>query len=77
LPDESLPSGLGFGVWDFFGAWDLRFPFAMANGPSASRMKLPVDRLESLLIHVRVNLRRRNVSVPEHFLDDPQIGAVA
>jgi hypothetical protein len=59
------------------GIWDLGFPFAKANGLSASRMKLPVHRLEPLLIYVCVNLRRRNISVPEHFLDDPQIGAVA
>jgi hypothetical protein len=40
-------------------------------------MKLPVHGLQPLLVHVRVNLRRRNVRVPEHFLDDPEIGAVA
>src|SRR5438874_1146596 len=45
--------------------------------PSRSRMKLPVDCLQALLVHVRVNLRRRNIGVPEHFLDDPEIRAVA
>ena len=35
-----------------------------------------MHRLEPLLVDVRVNLRRRNVGVPEHFLDDSQIGAV-
>ena len=32
---------------------------------------------EPLLIHVCIDLRRRNVRVAEHFLDDPQVGAVA
>ena len=40
-------------------------------------MKFTVHRLQSLLIHMRVDLRRRDIRVPEHFLDDPQIGAVA
>jgi hypothetical protein len=40
-------------------------------------MKFPVNRFQPLLIHVGINLRRRNVGVPEHFLNDPQIGAVA
>ena len=40
-------------------------------------MKLSVHRLQPLLIHMRINLRRRNVGMPEHFLDDAQIGAVA
>ena len=40
-------------------------------------MKLPVDRLQPLLIDVRVNLRRRNIGVPEHLLDDPQVRAIA
>ena len=39
-------------------------------------MELPMDGLQPLLIDVRVNLCRRNIGVPEHFLDDPQIGAV-
>ena len=30
-----------------------------------------------LLVDVRVHLRRRNIGVPEHFLNDPQIGAIA
>ena len=40
-------------------------------------MKLPVHRFQSLLIHVRINLRGGNVGVPEHLLNDPQISAVA
>ena len=40
-------------------------------------MKLPMHSLQSLLIDVRVNLRRRNVGVPEQFLNDAQIGTVA
>ena len=30
-----------------------------------------------LLDDVRVHLRRRNIGVPEHFLNDPQVGAIA
>ena len=33
--------------------------------------------LEPLLIDVGINLRRRNVGMAEHFLDNAQIGAVA
>src|SRR2546423_10551260 len=40
-------------------------------------MELSMDRFQTLLIDMRVNLRRRNVGVSEHFLNDPQIGAVA
>lgn len=36
-----------------------------------------MDRLQALLIDVRVNLRRRNIGVSEHFLNDAEIGAVA
>ena len=32
---------------------------------------------QSLLIDMGVNLRRRNVGMPEHFLNNAQIGAVA
>ncbi len=39
-------------------------------------MKFAVHRFQSLLIYMRVNLRRRNVSVPEHFLNDAQIGTI-
>ena len=39
-------------------------------------MKFPMHRLEALLVHVRVNLRRRNVGVAEQLLDYSQIGAV-
>ena len=31
---------------------------------------------QSLLIDVRIDLRRRNIGVAEHFLDDAQIGAI-
>lgn len=44
---------------------------------SRSGMKLPVDSLEPLLINVGVNLCGRDVRVAEHFLDDPQVGAIA
>ena len=40
-------------------------------------MKLAVGGFQSLLIHMGVDLRRRNVSMTEHFLDDAQVGAVA
>ena len=40
-------------------------------------MKLVMHRLQPLLINVGVDLRRRNIGVSEHFLDDAQIGAVA
>src|SRR5437660_12115498 len=42
-----------------------------------ARVKLPMHRLEPLLIDMRVDLRRRNIGVPEHFLNNPQIGTVA
>jgi len=35
-----------------------------------------MDRLQPLLVHVRVNLGRGNVRVPQHFLDNSQIGAL-
>jgi hypothetical protein len=40
-------------------------------------MKLSMDGFQPLLIDVRVNLRRGNICVPEHFLDDAQVGAVS
>ena len=40
-------------------------------------MKLVVHRFQPLLIDMRINLGRRNIGVPKHFLDDAQIGAVA
>ena len=40
-------------------------------------MELSMHSLQPLLIDVCVNLRRRNVGVPEHLLNDSQIGAVA
>ena len=39
-------------------------------------MKLPMDSFKPLLINMRIDLRRRNIGVTQHFLDDPQIGAV-
>jgi hypothetical protein len=39
-------------------------------------MKLPMHSFQSLLIDMRIDLRRRNIGVAEHFLDDPKIGAV-
>src|ERR1051325_8719905 len=44
---------------------------------SPTWMELSVRRLQALLIHVRVNLCRRNVRMPEHFLNDPQVCSVA
>ena len=40
-------------------------------------MKLSMDGLEPLLVDMCVNLRSRNIGVAEHFLNDPQIGAIA
>ena len=39
-------------------------------------MKLLVNRFQATLIHMRVNLRRRNIRVPQQLLNDSQIGAV-
>ena len=39
-------------------------------------MKLPMHSFQSLLIDMRIDLRRRNIGMAEHFLDDAQIGAV-
>ena len=36
-----------------------------------------MNRFESLLVDVGVNLGRGNIGVAEHFLDDAQVGAVA
>ena len=43
---------------------------------SGTRMKLAVDLFQPLLIHVSVNLGRRDVGVPEHFLNHPKISAI-
>jgi hypothetical protein len=40
-------------------------------------MKLPMYGLKPMLIDVRVNLRRRNIGVAEHFLDYAQVSAVS
>ena len=47
------------------------------RNPLRARMKFPMDRFQALLINVRVNLRRRDIGVAEHLLDDAQISAVA
>ena len=39
-------------------------------------MKLAVDFAQPLAGHMRVKFRRADARVPEHFLDDSQIGAV-
>ena len=39
-------------------------------------MELMMHRFQPLLIHVRVNLRGRNIRVAEHLLDDAQVRAV-
>ena len=39
-------------------------------------MKLLMDRFQSVLIDVRINLRGRDVRVPQQFLNDPEIRAV-
>src|SRR6187551_1753487 len=40
---------------------------------SAARVILPVNASKILAIHVRVDLRGRDVSMPKHFLDRTQI----
>ena len=42
--------------------------------PSRPRVMRLVDFLQALLDHMRVNLRRCNLSVPQHELDGAQIG---
>ena len=65
---------LGF-LWSLeLGIWSFRSPFGERL---RSRVKLPMDGFQPLLVDVRVNLGRRNIGVAEHFLDDPQVGAVA
>jgi len=39
-------------------------------------MKLFMDRFQATLLHMRVNLRRRNIRMSQQFLYDPQIGPV-
>ena len=36
-----------------------------------------MDGFQPLLIDVRVNLRRGNICVPEHFLNDAEISAIS
>ena len=40
-------------------------------------MKLPVHSFEPLLVNVGVNLRRGNVGVAQHLLNDPQIRTIS
>src|SRR5437899_5792611 len=40
-------------------------------------MKLSMHRFQTLLIDVGINLRRRNIGVAEHLLNDAQVRAVA
>ena len=52
----------------------LRRPDGAARRPYLrARMKLAMHSLEPLLIDMGINLGRRNVGVPKHFLNDPQI----
>ncbi len=37
---------------------------------------MPMHSFQSLLIDVCIDLRRRNVGMSEHFLDDAKIGSV-
>ena len=39
-------------------------------------MKLPMHGLQPLLVYMRVNLGRRNISMTEHFLDDSQVCSI-
>ena len=39
-------------------------------------MKLPMHSFKPLLIDMCIDLRSGNIGVAQHFLDDPQIGAV-
>src|SRR5437764_14213268 len=49
----------------------------LASRSLCPRVKLPMHSFKPLLIDVRVHLRRRNIGVVEHFLNDPQISAIA
>ena len=40
-------------------------------------VKLSMDGFQPLLIDMGIYLRCRNIRVPEHFLDDAQVGAVS
>jgi hypothetical protein len=40
------------------------------------RVKLPMHSFQPLLIDVRIDLRGGNIGMPQHLLDDSQIGAV-
>src|SRR5947207_8474589 len=78
-PQAALQPTKGFHEFfclDFRGAQaaSLRSPL---RNPLRARMKFPMDRFQALLINVRVNLRRRDIGVAEHLLDDAQISAVA
>ena len=47
-----------------------------ANG-SCAWMKLLVDFFESRMFDMRVNLSRLNACMPEHFLNEPKVGAAS
>ena len=36
-----------------------------------------MNRFQPLLIDVRIHLRCRDIRVPEHFLDDAEVGAIS
>ena len=40
-------------------------------------VKLSMNRFQPLLIDVRIHLRCRDIRVPEHFLDDAEVGAIS
>ena len=51
-------------------------PELHCSGLLRPRMKLPVHSFQPLLIDMRIDLRGGNIRMPQHLLDDPQIGAV-
>ena len=44
---------------------------------SGARVKLPMHRFQPLLIDMSIHLRCRNIRVPQHFLDDAEVGAIS
>ena len=55
---------------------DTQSRFSVAR-PLRPRVKLPVHSFEPLLIDMSVNLRRRNIGMTQHFLNNPQIRTVS
>jgi hypothetical protein len=41
------------------------------------RVVLQVHSLQARLIHVRIDLGGGNIGMPEHFLDNAQVGSIA